>query len=237
MVLLIPLKILSSDCEKLVDLGLFGAITFCPESEKNCFINFVNEADQIKLVQQAMNCGPIVNAIGQVGAQNKYQIQDNASMIVNEVIKEYIFNSGGSCRELVEDYISFAAKSCPNTLVEVCQKISKAASFNLGTCLDTLKTVKGGVDTVAIAALGFNTVTNTLGSFFTGKLPDNPGFPGEFCLRWKERMGFTGDSRACSRDEVTVWSSSGGVCPGGYVLNHGCSTGCKWWTSSRCPNW
>jgi hypothetical protein len=136
--LLISLKTLGDD--RTTYAGLFQ---FCPPGEINSFLNFVNYTDQIKLIEQAMNCQPINAAVG--GALKISDLQNNVSMIVNDVIKSYIFNNGGGCQDLVENYIDYA-KDCPKTLVQKCQLYSEGLSFGLSSCKETAQLAQGAIN-------------------------------------------------------------------------------------------
>ena len=137
LILLISLKTLGDDCTTYA-----GIIEFCQDREVECFKNFVSSptTNQIELLKMARSCPPIINAIS--SSPNLADLQNNASGIVQDVIKTYIFNNGGGCQDLVESYIDFA-KSCNDTLVYKCEEISKGLSFGLSSCKETARVAQG----------------------------------------------------------------------------------------------
>jgi hypothetical protein len=138
LILLISLKTLGDNCTTYA-----GIIEFCQDREVACFINFVNATNQLDLLKNAKNCPVITNAIS--SSPNLADLQNNASTIVQDVIKTYLFNNGGGCQDLVENYIDYA-KNCSGTLAQYCDAYSKGLSFGQSNCRETLRAAQGAVN-------------------------------------------------------------------------------------------
>jgi hypothetical protein len=161
LILLISLKTLGDNCPKYA-----GIFEFCQDREVQCFENFVRSyttnKNEIELLKMARSCPVIKNAIS--SSPNLVDLQNNASTIVQDVIKTYFFENGAGCEDLVEKYIDYAkdVKNCPMTLVQQCDDYSKALSLGQSSCKETAKVAQGAVKVYKTVAEGATKASNTL---------------------------------------------------------------------------
>lgn len=138
MLLMVSLKSFASDCTSYAG----GLANFCPEVEIACFTNFVNNTDQVTLLNQATACTPVMNALN--NANSPQDLINGASAIVNGVIHDFFFG-GTTCNDLVNNYINYAQSNCPQSLIGQCQAYSKELSFGLSNCSTTASLVQGAI--------------------------------------------------------------------------------------------
>lgn len=161
LILLISLKTLGNNCPKYA-----GIFEFCQDREVQCFENFVRSyttnKNEIELLKMARSCPVIKNAIS--SSPNLVDLQNNASTIVQDVIKTYFFENGAGCEDLVDKYIDYAkdVKNCPMTLAQQCDYYSKALSLGQSSCKETAKVAQGAVKAYNTVAAGATQASNTL---------------------------------------------------------------------------
>lgn len=117
----ILLLILSTFIIKGADCTSYLVVNFCPSVEEACFMNMLDSNLQDTIINSAFNCSIIQNAIS--GAPDLNSLQNNASKIVEQIVKSYLLSYGTTgCDTLVQTYLKYST-SWNGTIMQQCSNL------------------------------------------------------------------------------------------------------------------